>query len=145
MRWNIWNTYTTFFWREEREMSIKIPNYVKYKHAVFFILNVFFFNFNLMNFSVNVVYSIHRGEVLYLCAQLAVLYTNNCLLILIYYRLGQNLLIINKYHHSIHYYLVEYTLHIMYIYVHWYMFNSWQNRPTSSERCNLNKCSFPYG
>ena len=31
-----------------------------------------------------------------LCAQLAVLYTYNCLLILIYYRLGQNLLIINK-------------------------------------------------
>ena len=35
--------------------------------------------------------------VLYLCAQLAVLYTYNCLLILIYYSLGQNLLIINKY------------------------------------------------
>ena len=36
-------------------------------------------------------------RVLYLCAQLAVLYTYNCLLILIYYRLGQNQLIINKY------------------------------------------------
>ena len=35
--------------------------------------------------------------VLYLCAQLAVLYTYNCLLILIYYWLGQNQLIINKY------------------------------------------------
>ena len=35
--------------------------------------------------------------VLYLWAQLAVLYTYNCLLILIYYRLGQNQLIINKY------------------------------------------------
>ena len=35
--------------------------------------------------------------VLYLCAQLAVLYTYNCLLVLIYYRLGQNQLIINKY------------------------------------------------
>ena len=35
--------------------------------------------------------------VLYLCAQLAVLYTYNCLLIMIHYRLGQNLLIINKY------------------------------------------------
>jgi len=33
----------------------------------------------------------------YLYAQLAVLYTYNCLPILIYYRLGQNLLIINKY------------------------------------------------
>ena len=39
-----------------------------------------------------------RGMIVsYLCAQLAVLYTYNCLLILIYYRLGQNLLIINKY------------------------------------------------
>ena len=39
-----------------------------------------------------------RGMVvLYLCAQLAVLYTYYCLLILIYYRLGQNQLIINKY------------------------------------------------
>ena len=39
-----------------------------------------------------------RGMVvLYLCAQLAVLYTYNCLQILIYYRLGQNQLIINKY------------------------------------------------
>ena len=35
--------------------------------------------------------------VLYLCAQLAVQYTDNCLLILIYYRLGQNQQIINKY------------------------------------------------
>jgi len=37
--------------------------------------------------------------VLYLCAQLAVLYTNNCLLLLIYDRLGQNqqYAIINKY------------------------------------------------
>ena len=35
--------------------------------------------------------------VLYLCAHLAVLYTYNCLLILIYYRLGQIQLIINKY------------------------------------------------
>ena len=35
--------------------------------------------------------------VLYMCAQLAVLYTYNCLLILIYYRVGQNQLIINKY------------------------------------------------
>ena len=35
--------------------------------------------------------------VLYLCAQLAVLYTYNCFLILIYYRLGQNQFIINKY------------------------------------------------
>ena len=35
--------------------------------------------------------------VLYLCAQLAVLYTFNSLLILIYYRLGQNLHIINEY------------------------------------------------
>ena len=33
----------------------------------------------------------------YLCAQLAVPYTYNSLLIIIYYRLGQNLLIINKY------------------------------------------------
>ena len=33
--------------------------------------------------------------VLYLCAQLAVLYTYNCLLILIYYRLDQNQPIIN--------------------------------------------------
>ena len=37
------------------------------------------------------------GGVLYLCAQFAVLYTYNCLLIMIYYRLGQNHLIINKY------------------------------------------------
>ena len=38
-----------------------------------------------------------RGMVvLYLCAQVAVLYTYNCLLILIYYRLGQNQLNINK-------------------------------------------------
>ena len=35
--------------------------------------------------------------VLYLCAQLAILYTYNCLLIMIYYRLGQNLLILYKY------------------------------------------------
>ena len=35
--------------------------------------------------------------VLYLCATLAILYTYNSLLILIYYRLGQNLLIIIKY------------------------------------------------
>ena len=35
--------------------------------------------------------------VLYLCAQLALLYTYNCLLILIYYGLGQNQLTINKY------------------------------------------------
>ena len=35
--------------------------------------------------------------VLYLCAQLDVLYTYNCLVLLIYYRLGQNQLIINKY------------------------------------------------
>ena len=35
--------------------------------------------------------------VLYLCAQLAVLYTYNCLLILIYYWLGQNHFMINKY------------------------------------------------
>ena len=35
--------------------------------------------------------------VLYLCAQLAVLYTYTCLQILIYYRLGQNQLVINKY------------------------------------------------
>ena len=36
--------------------------------------------------------------VLYLCVQVAVLYTYNCLLILKYYRLGLNLLIIiNKY------------------------------------------------
>ena len=33
----------------------------------------------------------------YLCAQLAVLYTINCLLIMIYYSLVHNLLIINKY------------------------------------------------
>ena len=33
----------------------------------------------------------------YLCAQLAVLYTYNCLLIMIYYRLGQNLLILKSY------------------------------------------------
>ena len=35
--------------------------------------------------------------VLYLCAQLAVLYTYDCLLISIYYRLGRNQLIIKKY------------------------------------------------
>ena len=35
--------------------------------------------------------------VLYLCAQLALMYTYNCLLILIYYKLGQSQLIINKY------------------------------------------------
>ena len=35
--------------------------------------------------------------VLYPWAQLAVLHTYNCLLIMIYYRLGQKLLIINKY------------------------------------------------
>ena len=35
--------------------------------------------------------------VLYLCAQLAVMYTYNYLLILIYYRLGQNQLMSNKY------------------------------------------------
>ena len=40
----------------------------------------------------------NRGMiVLYLSAQLAVLYTYNCLLIMIYFRLGRNLLIINKY------------------------------------------------
>jgi len=44
-------------------------------------------------------YGIKSGGmiVLYLCAQLAVLCTYNCLLILKYYRLGQNQLIIYKY------------------------------------------------
>ena len=35
--------------------------------------------------------------IIYLCAQLAVLYTCNCSLILIFYRLGQNQLKINNY------------------------------------------------
>ena len=39
-----------------------------------------------------------RGRIfLYPCAQLAVLYTYNCLLRMICYRLGQNQLLINKY------------------------------------------------
>ena len=49
----------------------------------------FFKNFLILKFL--------QVNLLYLCAHLALLYTYNCSLILIYYRLGQNLLIINKY------------------------------------------------
>ena len=72
---------------------------------VFFIFCSYTFLFNLgkyankcENNSVFIVIFDHGGMiVLYPCAQLAVLHTYNCLLIMIYYRLGQNLLIINKY------------------------------------------------
>ena len=53
--------------------------------------------------------------VLNLCAQLAVLYTYNCLLILIYYRLGQNQLIINKYAERSRYSLWPIKLGLAYI------------------------------
>ena len=63
---------------------------------------VYLYKYNdqeLINRSIFGIFSVvTRGTiVLLLCSELAVLYTFNCLLVLIYYRLGQNILKINKY------------------------------------------------
>ena len=63
---------------------------------------VYLYKYNdqeLINRSIFGIFSIvTRGMiVLHLCSQLAVLYTFNCLPILIYYRLGHNILKIDKY------------------------------------------------